>query len=210
LKAQPFRCVVGDDHPAIVSAVEAFFEDEADLELVGTARDGLEALRLIEELSPDVALLDLRMPGPGGIEIARSLTESGSTTAVILYTGEAERSLLLEALDAGARGFVLKEGPMSDVLRAIRTVGQGGTFVDAALTGELTGRDAAERLRALTDREREILSLLAEGMRNDSVAKALSISPLTVRTHVANAMAKLEADTRTEAVATAIRQSLIE
>jgi DNA-binding NarL/FixJ family response regulator len=201
---------VGDDHPAIVSAVEAFFQDEPDLDLVGTARDGPEAERLIAELEPDVALLDLRMPAPGGIEIARRLSGAGSSTAVILYTGEAERSLLLEALDAGARGFVLKEGPMSDVVRAVRTVGRGGTFVDAALTDELTGRDAAQRLRALSAREREILSLLAEGMRNEQVAETLSISPLTVRTHVTNAMAKLEADTRTEAVATAIRQSLIE
>ena len=128
---------------------------------------------------------------------------------MILYTGNAERAVLLEALDAGARGFLLKEAPLDDLMRAIRIVGEGGTYVDAALAGLLAGPLAADRLPSLTKREREILRLLADGMRNEQVAPRLSISPLTVRSHVKNAMRKLEADTRTEAVAKALRDSLI-
>src|SRR5882724_4899010 len=102
----PFRCVVADDHPAIVDAVSRFLDEADEVELVGRARDGVQALRVIEELQPDVAVLDIRMPAGTGIEIARRLDEEGAATRVILYTADAERSVLLEALDAGARGFV--------------------------------------------------------------------------------------------------------
>lgn len=204
-----WRCVIADDHPAIVDAVTRYLADVDDVEIVAQAQDGVEALRLIEEHSPDVAVVDLRMPGVGGIDIARKLSSEGSKTAVILYTGHSERSLLLEALDAGARGFLVKEAPLDDLARAIRTICGGGTYVDPALAGLLAGPQAAERLPTVTKREREILRLLSDGMRNEQVAQQLSISALTVRTHVKNAMRKLEADTRTEAVAKALRESLI-
>jgi DNA-binding NarL/FixJ family response regulator len=206
----PYRCVIADDHPAIVDAVARYLADVDDVEIVASAQNGEQALLLIEEHAPDVAVVDLRMPRLGGIDIARKLSAEGSETAVILYTGHAERALLLEALDAGARGFLVKEAPLDDLARAIRTVGGGGTYVDPALAGLLAGPQAAERLPTVTKREREVLRLLADGMRNEQVAQELSISPLTVRTHVKNAMEKLEADTRTEAVAKALRDSLIE
>jgi DNA-binding NarL/FixJ family response regulator len=204
-----FRCVIADDHPAIVDAVCRFVEQEDEIELVGRAVDGELALRLIADHNPDVAVVDIRMPGVGGVEIARTLNDAGSATAVILYTGYAERGLLLEALDAGARGFLLKEAPLDDLIRAIRVVCTGGTYVDPALAGLLAGPEAAARLPTLTKREREVLRLLSDGMRNEQVAVELTISPLTVRTHVKNAMEKLEADTRTQAVARALRESLI-
>ena len=164
---------------------------------------------MIEAEAPDVAILDLRMPPFGGIDIARGLVESQSKTVVLLYTAHAERALLLEALDAGARGFLLKEAPLEDLARAIRLVCGGGTYIDPALTGIVAGPESAVRLPHLTPREREVLRLLADGMRNEQVGAELGISPLTVRTHVKNAMDKLAADTRTEAVASALRQSLI-
>jgi DNA-binding NarL/FixJ family response regulator len=204
-----WRCVIADDHPAIIEAVTRYLADVDDVEIVARAQNGDEALRLIEEHAPDVAVVDIRMPGVGGIDIARRLSGEGSKTAVILYTGHSERSLLLEALDAGARGFLVKEAPLDDLARAIRTICGGGTYVDPALAGLLAGPQAAERLPTVTKREREILRLLADGMRNEQVARQLSISPLTVRSHVKNAMRKLEADTRTEAVAKALRESLI-
>jgi DNA-binding NarL/FixJ family response regulator len=203
------RCVLADDHPAILDAISRFLDEVEDVELVGRAADGGRALQLIADLAPDVAILDIRMPDVGGIEIARRLSEAGSKTAVILYTGASERAVLLEGLDAGARGFLLKEAPLDDLARAIRIVSDGGTYVDAALAGVLAGPQAAERLHTLTKREREVLRLLADGMRNEQVGQQLSISPLTVRTHVKNAMGKLEADTRTQAVARALRESLI-
>jgi two-component system response regulator DesR len=205
----PLHCLIADDHPAILSAVARFFEDEADIEIVGRANDGEEALSLIEVRGPDVAILDVHMPKLTGIDVARRLTEAKSQTATILYTGFPERALLIEALDAGARGFLLKEGPLTDLARAVRTVAGGGTFVDASLAGFLAGPEATARVPGITKREREILRLLADGMRNEQVGLELSISPLTVRTHVQKAMQKLEADTRTQAVANALRQSLI-
>jgi DNA-binding NarL/FixJ family response regulator len=204
------RCVVADDHPAIIEAVCRFLAESDEVDVVGRAPDGDRGLELIESLRPDVALLDIRMPPIGGIEIARRLADEGAATAVILYTGDAHRSLVLEALDAGAQGFVLKEAPLGELVRAILMVAGGGTYVDPALAGLIAGPRAAERLPVLTKREREVLRLLADGLRNEQVAIRLSISPLTVRSHVKNAMEKLEADTRTQAVARALRDSLIE
>ena len=205
----PIRCLIADDHPAIIDAVTRFLESDDEVEVVAKAIEGDRALKEIKARTPDVALLDIRMPGLGGIEIARGLVAEGAPTAVILYTGHPDRSLLLEALDAGARGFLLKEAPLDDLSRAIRIVARGGTYVDPALAGVLAGPEAADRLPTLTKREREVLRMLADGMRNEQVARELSISPLTVRTHVKKAMEKLEADTRTEAVARAMRASLI-
>ena len=210
--AQPERLVrlfVADDHPAILDAVRLFADEEDDIELVGTATDAAEAIRLIGARNPDVAVLDIRMPPFGGIEILRRLGISDDVPKVILYTGHPERGLLLESLDLGARGFVLKESPLSDLMRAIRVVAAGGTYIDPVLAGVLAGPLVPDRLESLTKRERQILRLLADGMHNDQVGKVLSISPLTVKTHVRHAMNKLEADTRTEAVASALRQSLI-
>jgi DNA-binding NarL/FixJ family response regulator len=206
---EPLRLLIADDHPAIIDAVARFIEDEEGIELVGRAGDGEKAMRLIAERRPAVAVLDIRMPQFGGIEVLRRLVTTDFIPAVILYTGFPERGLLLEALDVGARGFLLKESPLPDLMRAIRIVAEGGTYIDPVLAGVLASPHAADRLPALTTRQREILRMLADGMRNEQIAKELSISPLTVKTHVKNAMERLEADTRTEAVASALRQSLI-
>jgi two-component system, NarL family, response regulator DesR len=203
------RCVVADDHPAILDAVSRFLESESGFDLVGRANDGERVLKLIDEHAPEIALLDIRMPGIGGIDIAAKLAASRSSTSVVLYTAYPERALLLAALDAGVRGFILKEAPLDELLRAIRIVAAGGSYIDAALAGVLAGPAATERMLSLTKRERDVLRLLAEGMRDEQAGRTLSISPLTVRTHVQHAMAKLKCDTRTQAVAVALRESLI-
>ena len=210
MNASLLRCVVADDHPPIVDAVCRYLEAEAGIAVVGRAGNGAEALALIERLRPEVAVVDVRMPQLDGIEIARRLGAQHSPTGVILYTAFAERALVIEALDAGARGFLLKEAPLTDLVRAVRLVAEGRTYVDPVLAGELATPAVAERLPGVTKREREVLRLLADGMRNEGVATLLSISPLTVRSHVKKAMQKLEADTRTQAVANALRQSLID
>jgi len=192
-----------------MDAVLRYLAGEEDIEVVGHGGDGQFALHLIAQAQPDVALLDIRMPKLGGIEVARTLAATNSPTSVILYTGHGDRALLLEALDIGVRGFLLKEAPLDDLVRAMRMVAAGESYVDPGLARLLTGPRATDRLHAITKREREILRLLADGMRNEQIAATLSISPLTVRTHVKNAMEKLEADTRTQAVARALRQSLI-
>jgi DNA-binding NarL/FixJ family response regulator len=140
---------------------------------------------------------------------ARRAAASSPDTAVILYTAYGDRALLVEAMDAGARGFVLKEAPLVDLVRAVEIVAGGGTYVDPVLAGVFATSTATSKLPTLTQREREVLRLLSDGNSNEEIGKALFISPETVRTHVRKAMDKLDADTRTQAVAKALRQSLI-
>jgi DNA-binding NarL/FixJ family response regulator len=199
-------CVIADDHPAVLDSVSRVL-GTFGINIVAQARDGEDAIRAIEEHKPQVAVVDLRMPGMTGIAVAR---RAAAHTAMILYTGYSDRTLLVEALDAGVRGFVLKEAPLSDVSRAIETVAKGGIYVDPVLAGVLASGEATQQLTMLTQREREVLRLLADGMRNEEIGRELHIAGETARAHIRNAMRKLDADTRTHAVAMALRQSLIE
>jgi DNA-binding NarL/FixJ family response regulator len=201
-------CLVADDHPAVLEAVSSFLEEQG-IKVVARARNGDQAIAEIDEKHPQVALVDLMMPGRDGIDVARSAGRSTPETAIILYTGHGERERLTEALDAGARGFLLKEAPLGDLVRAVETVARGGVYVDPVLAGVLASAESTSQIPKLTQREREVLRLLADGLRNEEVGKRLFISPATVKTHVRNAMDKLEADNRTQAVAEAIRQHLI-
>jgi DNA-binding NarL/FixJ family response regulator len=201
-------CVVADDHPAVLEAVGEFLL-QAGIDVVARARDGAEALEKIEQRKPRVAIVDVRMPKLGGIELTRRAQRSVAETSVLLYTGYGDRALLTEALDAGVRGFVLKEAPMEDLLRAIQTVAAGGTYVDPVLAGTLAASSVGNKLPQLTQRERDVLRLLADGLANEEIGKRLFISAETVRTHVRKAMDKLDADTRTQAVARALRDHLI-
>ena len=203
-----FTCLIADDHPAMLEAVGDVLA-EHHYDIVGYARDGAEALEKLETRKPTVALVDLRMPKLSGIEVARQAARSTPETAVILYTAYGERALLMDALDAGARGFVLKEAPLADVVRAIELVASGGTYVDPILAGVLASPEATGALPTLSQRERDVLRLLSEGLSNQDIGTRLFISPETVRTHIRKSMNKLEADTRTQAVATALRMSLI-
>ena len=179
------------------------------VDVVAVAARGDEALRAIEELRPTVAVLDIAMQPVGGIEIARQIAGTQPETHTILYTGHADREYLTQALDAGARGFVLKESPLSDLLRAIQVVAEGRSYVDPVLSAALTTAESVASLSPLTPREREVLACLADGMTNERAGVLLGITAETIQSHVRNAMAKLEADTRTEAVAIALRQSFI-
>ncbi len=201
-------CLVADDHPAVVQAVSEVLT-LGGIEVAGQARDGEEALAAIQSIRPRVALLDLRMPRMDGIEVARRCSRTTPDTYVILYTAYSEQALLIEALDAGARGFISKEAPLAEIVRAVQLVAEGHTYVDPVLAGVISSPAATAKIKQLTQRERDVLRMLSDGHSNEEIGKALFISPETVRTHVRKAMAKLDADTRTEAVATAIRQSLI-
>ncbi len=202
------RCSVADDHPAVLKAVCDFFVEEG-IEVVGQSMNGTDALRQIEEKRPDVAVLDVNMPGLTGIAVARAVSEQGLPTAVVLYTAAGDRALLAQAVDAGARGFLLKESPLGELRRAVQAAAEGTVYVDPILAGALATGAATEKLVELTERERDVLRLLAEGHDYDAVGKALFISPETVRVHVRKAMTRLNANSRTQAVAEAIRQSLI-
>ena len=171
--------------------------------IVATAADGVTALDAIRQHEPQVAIVDMKIDRLSGIEVART---AGKKTAVILYTSYRDRMSLHDALDAGARAVVLKEAPLDDLAKAIRTVISGRVYLDPLLAGVVT----ASELKALTSRERGVLRLLADGQSSDEIGAALSIAPDTVRAHVRNAMRKLGVETRTQAVAEALRRSLID
>jgi len=200
--------VVADDHPAMLASVVEILGRNG-FDVVGEAADGQQALALIESTRPRLALIDVRMPRLSGVEVAVRAAAVAPETAIVFYTAFGDRALLSEALDAGVRGFVLKEAPLADLVRALERVVAGEAYVDPVLAGVLVSARFADRAPLLTQREREVLRLLADGLANEEIGKRLHISPETVRTHVRKAMAKLEADTRTQAVATALRQSII-
>lgn len=204
----PITCVVADDHPAMLAAVADVLQRNG-IEVVGRAADGQQALAQIEAAKPRVALVDIHMPRLNGIEVAQQAASVSPATAIVFYTAFGDRALLSEALDVGARGFVLKEAPLADLVRAVECVAEGEAYVDPVLAGVLVGGPMADKVPTLTQREREVLRLLADGLSNEEIGKQLFISPETVRTHVRKAMTKLEADTRTQAVAIALRQSII-
>lgn len=205
--SDPVRAVVADDHPAVLRSVCDVLI-AAGVDVVGRASNGEDAAAKIEATRPSVAVVDVRMPRLTGIEISARTSRTAPETAVILYTAYGDRALLSEALDAGVRGFVLKEAPLQDLTRAVDMVASGAVYVDPVLAGVLASAES-ERIPQLTKREREVLRLLADGLTNEEIGKQLFLSPETVRTHVQKAMRRLEADTRTQAVALALRQSLI-
>ncbi len=205
-ETERITCLLADDHRAVLDAISRVLRSQG-FDVVAQARDGEDALKAIEQQKPQVSIVDLRMPGMSGIAVAR---RAARHTAVILYTGHSDRTLLIEALDAGVRGFVLKEAPLADLARAIETVAKGGVYVDPVLAGVLASGEATQQLSMLTQREREVLRLLADGLRNEEIGRRLHIAAETARAHIRNAMRKLDADTRTHAVAVALRQQLIE
>jgi DNA-binding NarL/FixJ family response regulator len=201
-------CLVADDHPAVLDSVSGYLEQNG-FEVVARATRGDDALDLIAQEQPAIALLDVRMSHLTGIEVARRASTVAPETRIVLFTGYGDRTMLEQALDAGARAFLLKEAPMPELLRALTIVATGGTYVDPELAGALASGQTAGTLSPLTKREQQVLGLVADGMTNEKAADALGISPETVQSHVRNAMSKLDADTRTQAVATAFRRSLL-
>jgi DNA-binding NarL/FixJ family response regulator len=208
LDTQQISCVVGDDHEALRRGLVAVLEAEADLRVIGQARDGRELLELAARRRPDVTIVDIGMPTIDGIECCRDITSRPNPPAVVLYTGRAEPETLRSALDAGALGFVVKSGPPQDIVRAVRAVHAGLPYVDAMLGASLVDRGATTA-RRLSERESQVLQHLANGMTTEGVGNALFLSPATVRSYAENAMRKLDAHNRVHAVATALRLGLI-
>lgn len=198
--------VVADDHPSVLESVSRYLESSG-LRIVGRARNGEEAIALIEAQRPSLAVVDLRMPKLTGAAVVRQVTRTTPQCAPVVYSGFADGAALTEALDAGARGFVLKDAPLEALLRALDTVGAGGMYIDPALADVVIR--AADGGINLKTRERDVLRLLADGHSNESIGRELFISPDTARTQLGVAMAKLGAATRTQAVAIALRKSLI-
>jgi two-component system, NarL family, response regulator DesR len=201
-------CVVADHQTTLRQALARALAEHG-MEVARETADGADALAAIEECAPTVAILGAELPSLTGVEVARRAASRGRGTAVILYASAGDQGALAEALNAGARGFVLREAPVDELIRAVTTVAAGDVYVDAALstTSKRVGPGASSP--SLSAREQDILSLLASGMKTKEIAGALFISPETVRTYVRRAMEKLDARTRTQAVALAVRRSLI-
>jgi DNA-binding NarL/FixJ family response regulator len=201
-------CLIVDDHEVVREGLRLSLSRAPHIRVIGEASDGASAVTLAERRRPDVVIMDVRMPGMDGLEATKLLSKSSPDTKVLIFTAYSERSLLGRGLESGAKGYILKEAPHGTLLRAIEKVAAGDGYVDPALMPSfLTGRGKDDML---TPREREILQLLADGMSNADAASKLFISQETVKSHVRHILAKLEADTRTHAVAIALRESIID
>ncbi len=195
------RCLVADDHPALTWTVCAHLSDHG-FDVVGPAADGRAALSLAIAEQPDVALIDFRMPRLAGIELIKALREAVPTMPVCVYTADGDTVLATSVLEAGAAALLLKASPLADLDRALNTVLADKSYVDPAVA-QVPVRGT------LTARELDVLRLLADGHHHEEIGQKLGIGAETVRTHLRKACARLGAATRTEAVATALRQGLI-
>ena len=201
-------CLIVDDHEVVREGLRLSLSRAPHIRVIGEASDGAQAIALVERRKPDVVIMDVRMPGMDGLEATKGIMEKAPETAVLIFTAFSERSLLARGLDSGAKGYILKEAPHDTLLRAIEQVAKGDGYVDPALMPAfLSGKDQTDML---TPREREILQLLADGMSNADAASKLFISQETVKSHVRHILTKLEADTRTHAVAIALREAIID
>ncbi len=200
--------LIVDDHEVVREGLRLSLSRTPHIRVVGEASDGQQAIDLAERRRPNVVIMDVRMPGMDGLDATKILTEKLPEVSVLIFTAYSERSLLSRGLESGAKGYILKEAPHETLVRAIDKVANGESFIDPALMPAfLSGKDREEML---TGREREILQLLADGMSNADVAQRLFISQETVKSHVRHILAKLEADTRTHAVAIALRDAIID
>jgi DNA-binding NarL/FixJ family response regulator len=204
---EPLRVLIADDHPLFRDGMRGLLSTQPDIEVAGEATTGEEAVALAGELEPDVVLMDIKMPGLSRIEATRRVLAANSRVCVLVVTMFEDDATVFTAMRAGARGYVLKDDDKDDVLGAIRTVGRGGAVfgpgVAARLTDFLTTARSAvprESFPALTDREREMLDLMAKGVSNAEIARLLSLSPKTVANYVSNILHKLQVADRKEAM----------
>jgi DNA-binding NarL/FixJ family response regulator len=213
------RVLLVDDQALVRAGFRALVDSEDDLEVVGEAGDGEEALELIGELKPDVVLMDIRMPRLDGIEATRRLAADPSLSGVrlvILTTFETD-AYVFEALRAGASGFLVKDTEPRELLHAIRVVAGGEALLSPSVTQRLIAEFAAQvavprrspRLEVLTEREREVMALVAGGLSNDEIAERLVVSPATAKTHVSRVMGKLDARDRAQVVVAAYESGLV-
>ncbi|HKA50924.1 MAG TPA: response regulator transcription factor [Candidatus Dormibacteraeota bacterium] len=213
------RVAVVDDQALVRAGVRVLLQDEEDVELVGEAADGEAALALVRQARPNVVLMDVRMPGMDGIEALRQIISDPALvgTRVIMLTTFDLDEYVFDALRAGASGFLMKDTEPGELLRAVRVVAQGESLLSPTVTRrvirEFAVRPAAkpppqQSLEALTDRERQVVALVAEGLSNDEIASRLFVSPATVRTHVGRAMMKLDARDRAQLVVFAYQSGL--
>ena len=220
--SDPIRALIVDDHALFRRGLEMVLAAEDDIELVGEASDGTEAVQKAGESLPDVVLMDIRMPRSSGIEACRAMKEVAPSSKIVMLTISDEEEDLFEAIRAGASGYLLKDIPLDEVADVVRAVHGGQSLINPSMAAKLltefaalNKRDQEERAEQvpppkLTDREMQVLKLVAKGMNNRDIAKELFISENTVKNHVRNILEKLQIHSRMEAVMIAVREKLIE
>jgi DNA-binding NarL/FixJ family response regulator len=200
--------VVVEDHPMMVSAIEAALS-RAGISVLASAVSAAEGYDLVGTLEPDVVIVDIGLPDEDGIELTRRLLQRNAGTCVLLHTGLEDPVTLKTAFDCGASGFAYKTGPPESLAAAVRVVAAGGTYVAEELRAAIVANQRSTRPRTLTDRERQVLTLVAEGRSNEEIGAELMLAAETVRTHVRNAMKRLGTHTRAHAVFEALRNEEI-
>jgi len=211
------RVLLADDHDLFRQGVRRLLEGVSDLEVIGEGRTGEETVRLVEDLIPDIVLLDITMPGLSGIDAARLIKTASPRTGVIMLTVHADEEFLFEAIKAGAMGYLLKDASPDDLVRAIRLIYGGEGLLAPSMAAKVMREFARTReakelagvLNPLTVREIEILQHVAEGLANKEIAHKLSISERTVKNHLSNIMEKLHVNSRTQAAVYALRSGLV-
>jgi len=214
----PIRVLIVDDQALVRAGFRMILEAQPDLEVVGEAGDGSAAIDAVRTLRPDVVLMDVRMPGVDGIEATRRLTEAGVPGKIVILTTYDLDEYVFDALAAGASGFLLKHVPPEELVRGVRVAASGEALLAPSITKRLIEEFAKQRapvrasgtdLKRLTDREREVLTLLGRGLSNPEIAKELKVGEATVKTHVAHVLDKLELRDRVQAVIFAYEIGLI-
>ena len=212
---QSIRILVADDHPVVRRGLRSLIDIEPDMELVGEAVDGVEAVKLARSLLPDVILLDLMMPRKNGLEVIHEIKQANLKSRIIVVTSFAQDDKVFPAIMAGADGYLLKDSPPDKVLQAIRDVYRGEAALHPAIVrktmqGLRQPPDLSPAAESLTERELDVLKQVARGLSNQEIAAGLSVSEGTVSTHVRNILAKLHLANRTQAALYALREGLAE
>lgn len=211
------RILLADDHTVVRQGLRKILEDRPEWDVIGEAGDGREAVRLAEELTPDVAIIDIAMPLLNGIEATRQIVKRSPTTRILVLTMHADEAYVHQILQAGATGYLLKDSADVDLVQAVSAVSKGKSFFSPAVARlmlddyvrTLAEKGATDRYEMLSEREREIFQLIAEGKANKEMAALLSISPSTVETHRARIMEKLDLHSAAEIVLYAVRRGVI-
>jgi len=211
---EPITVLIVDDHEVVRRGLRSFLESQGDIEVVGEAADGAQAIEKVQDLLPDVVLMDLVMPGMDGIDAIRKVSQVCPSSRVLVLTSFSEDDKVFPAIKAGANGYLLKDVAVEDLARAIRSVAGGEFLLHPEVAGKVldefreTPKDVTP-LSDLTPREIEVLTLIAKGYSNKEIAAALCIATRTVKAHVSNILSKLHAMDRTQAALYAVRQGLV-